>query len=281
MQIGSQLQDAGIQPFTFTTSFNQAPSAKSPTVPYAISSATGTDHDVMDASLLMSPEYVQPLIPSELSALVEQVFSPSGSSWLRHSAVKKYMQWRESSNPSRPKNLYRPLGYRPNTTFTLNEKTGALIGPPGCLALARTRNEYQDQNVGRLHVVDWAADLQRSLAVERAQYEELARGDRAIWLTEKLDECRRDGTLVSVNQQETGRRRRTKYSQSRKTVRHQDPLGLLQVAADLKAKGWYALEVLGGLGLIGGMAFLLARQQWRAEPVHIGYEWARTWAMDF
>jgi hypothetical protein len=65
-----------------------------PTYPYAISSTPGPDTDTMDASLLMSPDYVQPLLPSELAALVNQVFDPESIAWLRHSAAKKFLTWR-------------------------------------------------------------------------------------------------------------------------------------------------------------------------------------------
>ncbi|KAF1942165.1 hypothetical protein EJ02DRAFT_403059 [Clathrospora elynae] len=64
-----------------------------PTYPYAISSTPGPDNDNMDASLLMSPDYVQPLLPSELVALVNQVFDPESIAWLRHSAAKKFLAW--------------------------------------------------------------------------------------------------------------------------------------------------------------------------------------------
>lgn len=65
-----------------------------PTYPYAVSSTFGPDNDNMDASLLMSPDYVQPLLPSELTALVNQVFDPDSIAWLRHSAAKKFVAWR-------------------------------------------------------------------------------------------------------------------------------------------------------------------------------------------
>ncbi|KAF2192434.1 hypothetical protein K469DRAFT_653927 [Zopfia rhizophila CBS 207.26] len=65
-----------------------------PTHPYAVSSTQGPDTDTMDASLLMSPDYVQPLLPSELSSLVTQVFDPDSIAWLRHSAAKKFLAWR-------------------------------------------------------------------------------------------------------------------------------------------------------------------------------------------
>ncbi|KAJ4374015.1 hypothetical protein N0V83_002754 [Neocucurbitaria cava] len=71
-----------------------------PTYPYAISSTPGPDNENMDASLLMSPDYVQPLLPSELAALVNQVFDPESIAWLRHSAAKKFLAWRRRTQLS-------------------------------------------------------------------------------------------------------------------------------------------------------------------------------------
>ncbi|KAK4996125.1 hypothetical protein LTR66_004182 [Elasticomyces elasticus] len=68
--------------------------AASAVPPFAISSALSNDAETMDASLLMSPDYVQPLVPSELGALVEQLFDPENMAWLRHSAARKFLQWR-------------------------------------------------------------------------------------------------------------------------------------------------------------------------------------------
>jgi hypothetical protein len=82
-----------IHQLTSTTEPDQFPFT-TPTLPYAISSTPGPDHETMDASLLMSPEYVQPLLPSELHALVDQVFEPDSIAWLRHSAAKKFLAWR-------------------------------------------------------------------------------------------------------------------------------------------------------------------------------------------
>ncbi|KAF2271036.1 hypothetical protein CC78DRAFT_527985 [Lojkania enalia] len=65
-----------------------------PTHPYAVSSTAGPDVDTMDASLLMSPDYVQPLYPSELATLVNLVFDADSIAWLRHSAAKKFLAWR-------------------------------------------------------------------------------------------------------------------------------------------------------------------------------------------
>ena len=77
-----------------------------PTYPYAVSAITGPDTDTMDASLLMSPDYVQPLLPSELAILVNQVFDPDSIAWLRYSAAKKFLSWRRRAKlPSDPLGL--------------------------------------------------------------------------------------------------------------------------------------------------------------------------------
>lgn len=116
----ARLQTASIKPFLFGTALDDAllsvqglpidqPTTSSdtstatepkqfpftvPTYPYVISSIPGPDTDTMDASLLMSPDYVQPLLPSELVTLINQVFDPESIAWLRHSAAKKFLAWR-------------------------------------------------------------------------------------------------------------------------------------------------------------------------------------------
>ncbi|KAK8003158.1 Enolase- C-terminal TIM barrel domain-containing protein [Apiospora arundinis] len=217
-RISLQLEDYGIRPFTFSSVNIETLSSAAESGLYAVSSANGSDHDVMDASLLMSSDYVQPLVPTELDALVEQLLSPNGSSWLRHSAVKKYLRWREAANPSRPKSLYQPLSLPPTQAVSSVASTS--------FALARINPEPRSSNPPQLRLVDWAAELQRSMTNERMQYEALAKGERAIWLTEKLDECVQEGTLVAVNAPKDGRPRRkqnVKQKPSRRTLRHQDP----------------------------------------------------------
>jgi hypothetical protein len=49
----------------------------------------------MDASLLMSPSYSPPLLSSDLQDLIHTLFDPENISWLRHSAVRKFLLWRE------------------------------------------------------------------------------------------------------------------------------------------------------------------------------------------
>jgi hypothetical protein len=272
-QIERQLQDANIKPFCFAVSREQ--------YPYAISSALGSDHDNMDASLLMSPDYVQPLTPSELNALVEQVFSQDGTSWLRHAAARKYLQWRKSEmpQPSRPLELYNPLlgnslinSYTQHQTPLASQILAPPLGATSSFALARVADHTQrEERLAQIRLANWASDLQKSLANERARYESLARGERAVWLTERLNECVQDGTLVPVSASagsdasRKARRPRRKFGAAdvvglSGSATRQDPLGLLEVVADLRRRGLVVLEVVGGLGVLGGVLVWAWRQ---------------------
>ena len=233
----------------------------------------------------MSSDYVKPLVPTELAHLVENIFSTSGTSWLRHAAAKKYLQWRNTA-PSRPRHLYRPLNPPdPEPTRGLTATSGALIERPS-LAVARTYDFGPVDSAPRLHLVDWAADLQRSLASERARFETLARGEQEMRLTGRLNEYGENGMLVPLHELRHGKRcsqpgRGSKARASRKTQHHQDPLGLLQVYADLKIRGWMALELLGSLSVLGGLAFWLSKHKWQFDPVVFADERAKVWILDF
>lgn len=282
-RIRSELYEAGIWPFSFATSASSGNGG--PTWPYAISSLPGSDHDIMDASLLMSPDYVQPLISSELTTLVGQMFCENGASWLRHAAAKKYLQWKNSETPSSSRALYRPL------TVPAGTPSGSLMATaPLTYSLARVADHTQrEERMAQIRLANWASDLQRSIANEKARYEALARGERAVWLTERLNECVQDGTLVAVRDQgrTTPGLRGTKRSLSRggqgttSMQHHQDPLGLLEVAGKVKANGWVALEVLGGMGILGGVAMWVSKSGWHVQAATWAVEsWSAFWSTD-
>ncbi|KAJ2997173.1 hypothetical protein NUW58_g735 [Xylaria curta] len=159
--IARQLGNAGIRPFTFTPTLAlEKEETATPSIPYTVSSATVSDYDTMDASLLMSPDYVQPLIPTDLAFLVEKIFSLDGA-------------------PLAP-----PVPDYPSALARLS------------VALARRPGLQQDGGIAQAQVASWATELQRSLASEKLRYEALSRGERAVWLTERIHECVQDGTLV-------------------------------------------------------------------------------------
>jgi len=245
----------------------------------------------MDASLLMSPDYIQPLLPSELNYLVSHVFERDTISFLRHSAAKKFIQWRSSSNISKPQSLYRPLS---QSTSLVPLSSSALVGATNSYTLARVNDHAQrEEKLAQIRLSNWAADLTRSFHNEKCQFESLKVSERAVWLTERLSECVQEGTLVPVSQDGSilrpsssssgavSRRSKGKSSRKRKDVGTSlslgvdpfDPLGLLQLSEDMKRRALFALKVVGSFGIIGGLAFWVARaRNWSVDNTELGIE---------
>ena len=297
--IVSELHSNNIKPFAFAPSTNDIHSEPIP--PFTVSTYPSKD-ETMEASLLMSPDYIQPLIPSELAYLVTQVFSPDTVSWLRHSAAKKFIQWRASSTPtSRPLSLYRPLtSSSPSSVF----QTQLLTAPVGATTYAMARitdHTQREEKIAQVRLANWAADLQRSLRNERARFNALARSERALWLTERLGECVQDGSIVPISQDRQVRiqtqdscredSQGTLVTQDGATYRRHraidvgdqgldvgDPLGLLRMNEELRRKGWVALRVVSGVGIIGGLV-LWASRCWNAgeEGFGLGF-WGLDWS---
>ncbi|KAK4032222.1 hypothetical protein C8A01DRAFT_50937 [Parachaetomium inaequale] len=355
-QIHSQLAEASIRLFSFSLPPSSGDHPDTNQGIYAISSAAGPDHDTMDASLLMSPDYVQPLIPTELAHLVSHVFTPNGVARLRHAVARKYVQWRnaDASSSARPPSLARNhtlpapsttlssfASFRTSTPDNNNNNTAPTPPVPGMgmgmggmgtggsssygpLARRLADHTQREERLAQVRLANWAADLQRSLAREREQYAALARGERAVWLAERIGECVREGGLVVANQEKNydnnnrgeglgcggsgspGERRRERHQyrryrggdggrgekgqypgqdhgqgQSQQSQRHrQDPLGLLEVADELRLRGLVALEVLGSIGVLGGLALWVTRHYLHLQPPSYGWlagEWERFW----
>jgi hypothetical protein len=293
----SEFRAANIRPFSFGLSPEDSLQS-SRAAPYAISTVTTRDSENMDASLLMSPDYVQPLVPTELAVLVEQIFDRDSISWLRHSAAKKFIQWRNSSDPTeRPQSLYSPLSIQ-SSTAVVSPSSQALTAPVGGMTsytLARVKDHTQrEERLAQVQLSKWASDLQRNLQNERARFETLARGERAVWLTERLGECVQDGTIIPV----ALARQQSQFSASsgalvkqdtysRKTrtgtsMDPHDPLGLLQLNADMKRRGWITLQVVSSVGIIGGLALWISKG-WQTDnnTLSWGFDWTKISLIDW
>ncbi|KZM19813.1 uncharacterized protein EKO05_0004233 [Ascochyta rabiei] len=208
-----------------------------PTHPYAISSAHNSDNDTMDASLLMSPDYVQPLMPSELSNLIEQVFDPESIAWLRHAAAKKFLAWRRKmklpgnsfivhglQQPHSPTTASVGLNgtmMNPSATssvFSVASLSGVLVprstspvysslqspllssvagSPTDPTAFSLTNYINKDTQASDIRVARWATDLHKSLRNERERFEDLQRNERAKWLLERVGEEVAAGTIIT------------------------------------------------------------------------------------
>ena len=264
-----KLQDAEVTPFQFDGKLAIA------SHPYTVCAATSDDNDNMDASMLMSPEYVQPLIPSELATLVEHLFDHNNIAYMRHLAARKLVRAQTSralalsnllprTTPGhvhgRPFNSLTPTAY-PDTSRAMVPYTNG-ISPYTQARIAD--HTQQEEKLAQVRLARWASDLQRSLRNERARYESIARGERAVWLTEKIGECINDGSLVSVQNSSLAARTEKglevsmlelpRLSGHRGLLDPGDPLGLLRWNEVMKRKGWIAFQVVGSVGIFGAMA---------------------------
>ncbi len=250
-------------------------------LPYLICSAPSDDNDTMDASLLMSPEYVQPLIPSELPVLVQQMFDRDNALCLRHLAAKKLVRAQRASGAANT----RPHLTPPTSNILSNSQTAHSISPSSTatsinkISYAHGISPYvqakiadhtqHEEKLAQIRLAKWAGDLQRSLENERARYEATARADHALWVTKKLGECEgagswtsaQDSVLVRQNDNDaTGRKLgRTGATSQYGLTDAGDPLGLLRWNEAMKRRGWIAFQVVGGFGILGAVAMWAAK----------------------
>ena len=281
-------------------SFAFDPDNSTTSPPLTVCSAPSDDDDNMDASILMSPDYVQPLIPSELAILVQQVFSPENISRLRHLAAKKLVLAQGSrvlttpttfphsvSNPvsnyvsNYPSTSSTSTASSPTTSQTILSYTSGLSPYVQARIADHTQRE---ERYAQIRLAKWANDLQRSLQNERARYEAIMRGERAVWLSQKLGECVNDGSLVPVKggtlaapigeRLAPGKSELLRVSGHRGLLDAGDPLGLLRWNETMKRKGWIAFQVVGGFGVLGAVAV------WAARAMGVGtdgYYWDWNW----
>lgn len=282
-QFHQQASDAGVKPFLFGDSSYSGLEGGEPQPPYAVSSEKATDLEVMDASTLMSPDYVQPLVVSELDTLVQKLFDRDNLAWMRHLAAKKLAQ-RRGDFPSVPPTT-APLstvgvpGWCAAPRTSLNSSISSLGESPPTYAMSRFRDYTRhEEHMAQIRLAQWATDLQRSLQNERDRYAALARGDRAVWLTERLSECVIDGSLVPISQtpgfcglhipsnEMTASGLHALRSQAGAAKGYyvaslcpHDPLGVVGWIDDLGRRGWALVQIVGSIGIVGGLALWLAR----------------------
>ncbi|KAJ5238712.1 hypothetical protein N7468_003331 [Penicillium chermesinum] len=275
-QFHQQAQVLGVRPFLFgdLPPFNLE--GTEPQLPYAVSSEQAVDLEIMDASTLMSPDYIQPLITSELDILVQKLFDRDNLAWMRHSAAKKLITQR-GDFPYDPAIRGPPHNVLSGNSAGWRAACATSTAPS--YAMARlTDHTQQEERMAQVRLVDWATNLQQSLQNERDRYAALARGDRAVWLTERLNECVIDGSLVPIsktsgfcglhvsNPTDAGDSQPLRSSNEKYTsgfyvnsFGSHDPLGVVDWIDDMRRRGWMFVQIVGSVGLVGGLAFWFAR----------------------
>lgn len=289
--ITAELRAADIKVFLF----NSDESTTSP--PFTICSAPSSDNENMDASLLMSPDYVQPLISSELTTLAQLVFDKENVSWLRHLAAKKLVYSQTESgassllanilnSPTKPNFDQKIFSSHPESPRTSSNSSQAVMSyssSPSSYLQARLADHTQrEEKLAQIRLAKWAGHLQKCLQNERTRYEAISRGERAVWLTQRLRECVDDGSLVpirglSVDGQSDKETILTKSHTSATYgyVNSRDPIGLLKWSEALRKRGWIAFQVVGGFGVLGAMAIWIVKSLNNGSDAYMSWTWER------
>ena len=242
----------------------------------------------------MSPEYVQPLLPSELGLLINQLFEADTIAYLKHTSARKLLTWHASNprltrtpSPSAPSVRDSTLASPLPTSLS---NSGILVPPGGSelslntsnsFALARVADHTQrEEHFAQIRLSKWASDLQLSLQRERERYERIARDERAVWLIERMGEEVRGGQVVAFDQGNAAMVQQEHMEKGRSLnpgtiYQMHDPLGLLQWRESMRTRGWIALQVVGSFGVMGSLAFLLAKSWSFTSTLN---DWAQDWS---
>ncbi|PHH52270.1 hypothetical protein CFIMG_003336RA [Ceratocystis fimbriata CBS 114723] len=249
--VASSLSSAGIVPFTF-----QGEDLGSAPFIYSASSL-----------FALEPDREEKLDPSDLSRLIDDIFTQDGASWLRHASAKKALLWCKSLQSQ-----YSPtaLQLRPYEWQLSSLSNSAHASPSGPGSNRWCSFDF-DQTItahrqSRIKIEPWARNLQRSLSNIRLPHRDQVLSE----IDSEMDLARSagGGALVQRNvvgsaggarhghrnghgqgQAEGHRRQR---SRAETPSMEQDPLGLLTTIRGIKYTGWSAVQMIGAVGLVGG-----------------------------
>lgn len=234
----------------------------------------------MDASLLMSSGYMQPLVPSDLFHLVDQLFDPENIQWLRHCAVKQFLHWRRNhmgTSLELHKRELRELAIErlghlhtegldvapSSISSVLSSPSGIILphlsgskkrGPspaPFRLVPAAELGSMSQFDFGRQidiptldrassELPSWARDLQFALDAEQEGKKQLTIGCKGY----------HDAESAELNHNHGKPTTRFNKASERYGLDPRDPLGLLAIGQRLNMNGLTMLRVAGGCGAI-------------------------------
>ncbi|KAM3415953.1 hypothetical protein BST61_g9443 [Cercospora zeina] len=279
-------------------------SGASPLLPLGISSAPGDDSEEVDASILMSSQYLKPLVPSELSLLVDRLLEPTCIARMRHTSSSKFLVWRQQNIGDlvdlRRQNVPQSpsLGYHSRVTSagSLNDDPSKVLVPhssssyyrsaspaisdfsaqfgqgtgASTQALARYNEQTQAQQPAepfqQVRLAKWAQDLQRSLHNERRKYEHMYMCNVPGRPT--VDSEKNDQALVATK--DGYRASRGRLGGDISIFDPCDPLGVLALGQKLRQRGFVVLQLVSGAGLLGAAAYWVIRN-WCEVQEFLGF----------
>lgn len=279
-QIAEMLDKLQAEPYNMS----EAADSGRDVLPLAISSAVGDDEDEIDASVLMSSQYMQPLVPSELDALVDQLLAPANVARMKHISAVKYMQWRQINcgerldlqkqtmlqspfnrsvspgvtsagsqleDPSKVLVPHSQSSYYRSSSPAISDSSLHSGQAAGASEIARYNEQAQpSEPFRRIRLAKWAQDLQRSLDNERRKYRDMYINRPSEWTNE-------DQAVVSTK--DGLRPGRGRLGGDLGVIDPRDPLGVLAFGQAFRRRGVFLLQVVGGFGLIGTVAYWIVK----------------------
>jgi hypothetical protein len=305
-QVLELFRSLNAEPYTFLSEVDtEKEEAKEPFEPFAVSSAIGDDTETIDASILMSSTYLQPLIQSELNLLVNYLLEPNNIARLRHLAATKFLLWRQEnlgqhidlekqlllksprfeisspaatstgSVPEDPSKVLVPHGassyYRSASPSISDSSAGGNVMGTSTYALARYNDTKSPTEPFRqVRLAKWAQDLQRSLDNERKRYQRMYSAHPSDWVSSAGDfETASDPnqSLIPTSQLRPAKGR---LGGEVGIIDPRDPLGVLAFGQSFRRRGWFALQFAGSCGLIGAVAWWVMRN-WAEVQEFLGF----------
>ncbi|GAB1725925.1 hypothetical protein NU195Hw_g5359t1 [Hortaea werneckii] len=264
--------------------------------PLLVSSARTDDTEEVDASVLMDPQYVQPLVPSELGYLVEQLLEPNNMTRMKHLAATKFLSWRhEHLSGSQQAQRYtvphspefgHTLSSVPSSNSMLEDPSKVLVPHSNssfyrstspspsdtslpfagqdvrtsAYALAKHDDQTQGQQPFReIRLAKWAQDLQRSLNNERKRYTSMWNNPPAEWSSNTSSPGSDNEKALTTTAYGSQRPPRGRLGGDIAIIDPRDPLGILSLGQTLRRNSLFVLGIAGGTGLVGAVAWWIVR----------------------
>lgn len=132
-----------------------------------------------------------------------------------------------------------------------------------------------DQPFRQIRLAKWAKDLQRSLANERRRYDAMYAQQPAEWHLERegagpSDEKKALVARTTEAAVTTGTEQRPTRGKIAGDIAVIDPLGILSLGQLFRRRGWYALRIAGGAGLVGAVAWWVLRNWAEVQEWFVG-----------
>lgn len=295
----------GLSLSAFRSSVEASSTLSEPLEPLAVSSALEDDSETMDASVLMNSSYLQPLVPSELSHLVHLLMSPDNIARLRHLSANKFLLWRQSlasktalpkqqnvlasfpqSAPSSPAisgsgGILGDLDADPSKVLVPHASSSYFrsVSPSASDSSSIGPTKYTLDNIAepfrQVRLAKWAQDLRRSLDHERNRYKMMyANAAPSEWASSAAGDSEKqipasdpNTCLTTTNSRHGFRPAKGRLGGEIGVIDPRDPLGLLAFGQAFRRRGWLALQIAGGCGLVGAVCWWVVRnwvevQEW-------------------